>query len=220
MELFGSSLTLDQFPERRDLVGIGMSDWEGYAERLAQKLTYTNTYFHKEPKLDIASIDDSLCATYDFVIATEVFEHVAPPVSIAFTNAHRLLKQGGVLIFSVPVIKGVTREHFPDLHTYRVYEQNGSWLLSNETEDGKQQQYSELTFHGGPGTTLEMRVFGQDSLAQNFADGGFQQVRLHDEIVEKFGIVWNPYIAEAAPYRPYIYGLDAPPWSARRDVTH
>ena len=151
------------------------------------------------------------------MIATEVFEHVAPPVSIAFTNAYRLLKQGGVLIFSVPVIEGATREHFPDLYTYRTYEENNTWLLSNETKDGRQQQYSDLTFHGGPGTTLEMRVFGKDSLAKNFADGGFQQVRLHDETVETFGIVWNPYVAEEAPYRPYIYGLDAPPWSARRD---
>ena len=216
MELFGKSLPLKDFPERKDLVGVGMSDWEGYAKGLAGKLTYVNTYYHKEPLLNITSVDASLHEQYDFIIATEVFEHVAQPVSIAFTNAFRLLKRGGVLIFSVPVVEGTTREHFPELYQYKLQEESGSWVLSNETSDGRHQQYCDLTFHGGPGTTLEMRVFGRDSLLENFANQGFQQVRLHDETLEEFGIIWNPYVAEEAPYRPYIYGLDAAPWSARR----
>ncbi len=45
---------------------------------------------------------------------------------------------------------------------------------------------------------------------------GFDSVRIHEETVEEFGIYWNPYNAEDAPYRPLIYGLDTPPWALRK----
>ena len=59
-ELYGKSLALPDFPERRDLKGIGMSDWEGYARLLSVKFDYQNTHYHMEPRLDIAAIDPSL----------------------------------------------------------------------------------------------------------------------------------------------------------------
>ena len=36
--LFGCALSLPDFPERKDLVGKGMSDWDGYAKSLSEKL--------------------------------------------------------------------------------------------------------------------------------------------------------------------------------------
>ena len=217
VELFGKSLAIKDFPQRPDILGVGMSDWAGYADRLAQRLGYTNTYYHQEPLLDISSLDPSISARYDFIIATEVFEHVAQPISRAFNNALRLLKPGGVLVFSVPCVEGQTVEHFPELAKYTISNENSRWILQNETSDGRQQRYDQLTFHGGPGTTLEMRSFGKESLAKNFAEAGFQKVHEHNEEVEAFGIIWNPYIPEEAPYRPFIYGLGAPPWSARKE---
>jgi hypothetical protein len=98
MELFGKSLILDDFPVDKAIRGAGLSDWEGYADRLAQKLEYTNTFYHQAPKLDITNIDPAQEGTLDFLICTEVFEHVPPPVSTAFANAWRLLKPSGVLI--------------------------------------------------------------------------------------------------------------------------
>src|SRR2546429_7480451 len=44
LELFGRSLSVSEFPIRRDIVGLGISDWEGYAKCLARKFNYTNTY--------------------------------------------------------------------------------------------------------------------------------------------------------------------------------
>src|SRR5262249_37605993 len=44
-ELFGRSMTIPELPRRRDLLGIGLSDPGMYAEGLAQKLGYTNTFF-------------------------------------------------------------------------------------------------------------------------------------------------------------------------------
>ena len=116
LELLGRSLCLSEFPTRPDIIGLGMSDWDGYASVLAQKFSYQNTYYHQEPRLDIRDIDPKLEGTMDFVISSDVFEHVPPPVSMAFENARRLLKPNGILVFSTPYSKETeTVEHFPEL---------------------------------------------------------------------------------------------------------
>src|SRR3984893_5426362 len=114
MELFGTSLVLSDFPHRPDLVGLCLSDWDGYAQ-LASKMSYKNTFYHQVPLLDITSVDPDHTTRYDFIISSEVFEHVCQPVSKAFENAYRLLKPGGVMIFTVPYVDGLTQEHFPDI---------------------------------------------------------------------------------------------------------
>jgi SAM-dependent methyltransferase len=187
-ELFGRSMALPEVPRRPDLVGVGLSDSDNYARRLGDKFNYTNTFFHQ---LDIAAAPEDLVRRFDFIIASDVFEHVAPPVSRAFVNARRLLKPHGVLIFSVPYsLEPETREHFPDLHDYRLIEVNGSWRLENRTADGRTQVFTDLVFHGGPGSTLEMRLFSRNALVREFVNAGFAGVRIADESQAAYGIVW------------------------------
>lgn len=213
MALFGKSLAIPDFPVRRDLAGVGLSDWDGYAIPLAKKLAYTNTFYHTDPRLDITSIEPSQQGRYDFVISSDVFEHIPQPISPAFENARRLLKPGGAMIFSVPYVAGETREHFPEASDFSVQRRGGDWVLLAKTTGGPVQEFKNITFHGGSGTTVEFRVFGRDSLVKNCSEAGFEPIQVHDETVEEFGIVWNPYVAEKAPYRPLIYGLDTPPWT-------
>jgi SAM-dependent methyltransferase len=190
-ELFGRSMIIPELPRRRDLVGIGLSDSKNYAKRLSDKFNYTNTYFHQEPRLDIATAPDDFIRRFDFIIASDVFEHVAPPVSRAFVNARRLLKPHGVLIFSAPYsLEPETREHFPDLHDYRLIEADGSWRLENRTADGRTQVFTDLVFHGGPGSTLEMRLFSRSGLIREFVNAGFAAVRIADEPQPAYGIAW------------------------------
>jgi hypothetical protein len=112
-------------------------------------------------------------------------------VSRAFANARRLLKPRGVLIFSVPYsLEPETREHYPELHDYRMIETNGSWRLENWTSDGRRQVFSNLVFHGGPGSTLEMRLFSRSGLIDEFVKAGFAGVRIADESQPDYGIVW------------------------------
>jgi SAM-dependent methyltransferase len=192
LELFGQSLLLSEFPKRRDLRGVGMSDWDGYASGLARKLNYQNTYYHQEPKLDICEMDPKLEGVMDFIISSDVLEHVPPPVSIAFENLHRLLKPGGVLIFSVPYSKEPdTLEHFPQLNDYELLENGGARVLRNVTESGVEQIFENLVFHGGEGETLEMRVFSESALIREFQHAGFREIIIHKTPDFRHGIYWQ-----------------------------
>lgn len=192
MELFGRSLAIPDFPVRPDIIGIGMSDWDGYANPLKHKLGYGNTFYHQEPKLDITAIDPSMEATLDFIISTDVFEHVVPPVSVAFENVRKLLKQDGVFVITVPYSKEVSaQEHFPDLYNYEVIKERGRYILKNITIDGVEQAFDNLVFHGGEGSTLEMRVFSESLLIEEFKKAGFNSIKIYSEPNFKFGIYWE-----------------------------
>ena len=189
IELFGQSLALPDFPERRDLKGIGMSDWEGYAGPLSGKFDYQNTHYHKEPKLDIVAIDPSLEGRFDFVVSSEVFEHVPPPIGRAFANVFRLLKPGGVFVFSVPYgPAGSTIEHYPDLHDYQLITTDSGPALRNTTVTGETQLFTNLVFHGGDGATLEMRLFSEPSLIDEFRRAGFRDPVIHRKPCFEHGV--------------------------------
>jgi SAM-dependent methyltransferase len=191
-ELFGESVLLQEFPTRRDIRGIGLSDWEGYANQLAQKLDYSNSFYHTEPRLDITAIDPATEGTFDFIISSDVFEHVPPPISLAFTNTFRLLKPGGLLILTVPYTRlEKTLEHFPELHQYEIIERDGIRVLHNITRDGREQTFEKLAFHGGAGSTLEMRIFSKSSLLKELEDAGFREIRIHAENRLEYGIFWE-----------------------------
>jgi hypothetical protein len=190
--LFGRALTLPEFPSNKLLVGKGMSDWEGYANPLSKKFNYTNTYYHKEPKLDIMRISESDENSVDFLISSDVLEHVVPPVSHAFQNARKMLKPGGVLVLSVPYgLTGDTKEHFPDLHEFRLETSTGRRSLINYTSDGRKEEFHDLVFHGGEGETLEMRVFSETGLMQELARADFNHVQIMREPFYDYGIVWS-----------------------------
>jgi SAM-dependent methyltransferase len=189
--LFGCSIALPNFPIRKDIRGIGLSDWIGYAIPLAQKLNYTNTFYHQEPRLDITAVDPAWEGTLDFLISTDVFEHIAPPVSVAFVNVHKLLKPNGVFIFTVPYGKDAeTEEHFPELFQYEIVEREGKQLLKNITRDGREQIFENLKFHGGEGATLEMRLFSESALLKELAHAGFRAVKTHAEPDWVHGVYW------------------------------
>jgi SAM-dependent methyltransferase len=190
-ELTGETRPLPALAPRRDLAGLGLSDAACYANSLARVFAYENTWFHTEPRVDITRIDPARRGRYDFVVASDVFEHVAPPVARAFDNALALLKPGGVFVLTVPFSLGAdTVEHFPDLHNWTVEQADGSWKLVNRTVDGRTQTYTDLVFHGGPGTTLEMRLFSREAVLREFARAGFASVRVADEPYLPFGILW------------------------------
>ena len=190
--LFGRSLALRDFPHDRGIRGLGLSDWDGYAGPLAGRIGYRNTFFHAEPHLDITQVPEEMVGSCDFVISTEVFEHVLAPVQRAFDGARRLLKPGGVFVLTVPFDPGApTREHFPLLNDFELVEEDGQRRLYNRAADGSVQVFDDLVFHGGPGSTLEMRLFGLQDLLDHCLRAGFSSVAVQDDAVPERGIVWQ-----------------------------
>jgi len=189
--LFGRSLPLALFPHRPHLRGLGMSDWVGYAHGLAAKLDYLNTYYHREPRFDVTAPPPAAAASFDFLVSSDVFEHVAPPIDRAFANARDLLRPGGHLVFTVPyVLTGETVEHFPELHEYELLDFRGTRILVNRTRAGRLQVFENLCFHGGEGDTLEMRQFARATLVRQLAAAGFTDIRFWGESYLAYGIYW------------------------------
>ncbi len=191
-ELFGKNLLLRDFPVHPDMRGLGMTDWEGYANRLAEKFSYQNTYYHQEPRLDISAVEiPAHLLANDFIISSEVFEHVVPPVSRAFENVSKMLKPGGLFVLTVPYTnKKETIEHFPELHNFTVVEDDKAFVLRNKTREGVIQEFRHLVFHGGPGTTLEMRVFSENSIIQHLRNAAFHAIKVHREPDFAHGVWW------------------------------
>lgn len=189
VELFGKSGRLGDFPRRKEIVGCGMSEWGAMAGRLAEKLSYTNTYLYQERRLDICDIDASDEGRYDFIISSDVFEHISQPVSIAFETLRRLLKPDGFVVFSVPFLRyGTTNEHFPELHAFRLENVDGCWRLYNTARDGRRQEFDNLILHGGEGQTLEMRLFGETFLLEEIDRAGLT-ARILRRHVPRHGIL-------------------------------
>ena len=87
---------LQEWPMRKNIFGLGMSDWSGYANLLRKKFSYENTFYNHEPRLDIMNLTEKYLGKYDFVISSDVFEHILPPLQQGFDNLFRLLKPGGI----------------------------------------------------------------------------------------------------------------------------
>ena len=212
-ELFHENLLLPDFPTRREIHGLGMTDWEGYAVKLAEKFAYQNTYYHEEPRLDIATANiASEFMGKDFIISSDVFEHVVPPVSRAFENVWKMLKPGGVFVLTVPYgAQRETVEHFPELNEFSIVESDGSFVLRNKTTTGVVQEFNDLVFHGGPGATLEIRVFSENALVQHLKDAGFVDIKVHRAADLVHGIWWpQPWSLPLSARRPEVRGEPLP----------
>jgi len=205
-ELFGDGLALPGLPRLRGVKGLGLSDQLNYADRLARAFDYTNTFYDREPRLDITEAHPDRYGTYDFILSSDVFEHIAPPVERAFDEAYKLLKPHGVLCLSVPFsLDEETVERFPDMHEYAVVDLAGSPVLINRSKDGTLEITEDLIFHGGVGATLEMRLFSQKDLTRRLCQSGFQELIFQTEPVPCFGIAfqgaWSlPLVARKARF--------------------
>jgi SAM-dependent methyltransferase len=225
-EVLGLPIALSEFPVLKGVRGIGMSDSPQLAERLAEKLDYTNTFYHQAPRFDVTNPDPQDFGRYDFILTSEVMEHVPPPVERAFENLFRLLKPDGLLIMTTPyTLGGRTKEHFPELHEFTLTSLGEKTVLVNRRRDGYIEVFEDLVFHGGPGSTVEMRVFTEESLRANLLEAGFSSVRVASENVPEFGIehaeTWSlPIVARKQPYRAPVAELSREYIRARRRAAH
>jgi SAM-dependent methyltransferase len=209
MELFGSSLILKDFPTLQAIRGLGLSDHPGYAAILAEKFDYTNTYYDREPRFDIAEQHPQLGGTYDFILLADVLEHIAPPVEFALEEACRLLNPRGFLgitIYCNP--KDNLREHFPQLNEYRIVRLGDSDVLINRRRDGALEVRDDLIFHGGSGATLEMREYGMTALEKQLLNAGFREVFFLTGNVPPIGVLFDHDVSQPLIARKEAFVMD------------
>lgn len=192
MALYGRSIPLPDFSPDRSIRGAGLSDWGGYAGPLTELFDFVNTFYHQEPLLDIVAPPPAMRGSLDFLISSDVFEHVPPPVSHAFTGTFDLLKPGGHLILTVPFINtGHTVEHYPHMRDFQLVSFDGDYVVVARNTDGAMTLHPDPVFHGGPGTTLEMRLFSRDDLLAQLADAGFVDIGVVEDDVPLFGLSFH-----------------------------
>ena len=154
LELFGRSMPLPEFPSRESIKGIGLTDPKPLATVFAERFTYRNTFLTTEPRLDIRS-DPSPLGELDFLIASEVLEHVEPPVAHAFANAARLLEPSGVLLLTVPwVWDGDASTAIPELNDWRLGCEEDRYVIINRRPDGQIDRFWDMAFDGSPGPSF------------------------------------------------------------------
>lgn len=185
------------------LIGAGLSDWDGYAQPLGRVFEYENTYYHREPRLDITQPGRHRLGLYDFLLSSDVFEHVPAPVSRAFEGAFSILRPGGLLVLTVPFADNArTIEHYPNATGYTVVEKAGHYNVILHNRDGGETVDEHPIFHGGPGSTLEMRLFSRDGVVAELKAAGFVDIAVHDQAAPQWGVFPRVHGAPITARRP------------------
>lgn len=123
----------------------------GYPVFLAGKLQYVNAEYRPNegrhrpfgPHADLQRLaysDGSL----DFVLAGDVFEHVRDD-ALAFREVTRVLRQGGTLVFTVPLDRSLPKT-----------------LVRVSTDGPNDVLLMPPEYHGGGGSSLAYRTYGMD----------------------------------------------------------
>jgi len=193
MELFGLPLVLPDFPRVKSLRGMGTSDENLYAQRLDQHFDYRNTFFDRSPRFDLTNPPAEDRGRYDFIVSSDVFEHVTPPVEGSFRNVFSMLKPSGVLLMTVPYsIEPATLEHYPELHRFGFAQVDGEMVLVNRTKSGELQVFEKPVFHWASGQkSLEARQFTEADLRATMSAAGFSEIRFYTENYPAFGIEYS-----------------------------
>jgi len=148
---------------------LGVSDSVVLSAALGSRVDYTNSYYHRFPRLDLLDVPPDVHGTMDLVTCSDVLEHVPPPADRALTGVAALLRPGGAAVLSVPCDEhGSTREFYPGLTYWEAVPEGVSWIDAG----GARHVDETPEYHGGPGQTLAFRLWGVEDLKERLAAVG------------------------------------------------
>jgi SAM-dependent methyltransferase len=154
--------------------GIGTSDHMALVGALSMKFDYTNSYYHRYPRLDLLNIPDELQHHFGFVVCSDVLEHVPDPVDPALSGIADLLADHGFAILSVPTegIGASTAEYYPNIATWKEFDDRVEWVDTS----GEEHIDNNPEFHGGPGQTLVFRMWDAQDFCTRVQAAGFKRI--------------------------------------------
>ena len=134
--LVGTGIPQAPFPEVNPnwfWRGVGTSDHMALAGALASRFDYTNSYYHRFPRLDLLNVSEEQRRQFGFVICSDVLEHVPPPADRALSGIADLLDDHGFAILSVPCGGQAvpTDEFYPGLASWTEFEDRVEWVDTN-----------------------------------------------------------------------------------------
>ncbi len=175
--LVGSGIPQAPFPEVKadwSRRSVGLSDHVALSSTLSARFSYTNTYYHQFPRLDLLGITPDQKNQFAFVICSDVLEHVPPPADLALVGIRNLLLESGFAILSVPSggLTAATKEFYPDLISWKESSGRITWVDSS----GIEHLDDNPEFHGGGGQTLAFRLWGMQDFCTRVTTAGFKIV--------------------------------------------
>ena len=167
---------------------LGLSDHAAIQKFVGSlEVMYVNTFFDVEPQLDISNPSVNWQSFADVLISSDVMEHVMPPISKAFEGHYKVLRPGGRLILTTPYFhQSIYLEKYPHMSGYIVDEQANVFAHGHNYESLK---IVDPVFHGGPGNTLEMRIFAPEIIREGLEVAGFEDIVFNEADIPENGII-------------------------------
>ncbi len=183
---------LSQTSADKSLRGIGISDSPVYADLLTDKYSYTNTFFHCEPFLDIENRFSFLeYKPINFIVCNDILEHTQRPPAEVIPILYEALEPGGILILCAPTYRLSNHiEKYPSFVDYKVEKTPRGFQVIVNTKMGVPFVDHNPCFHGGPGRVLEIRLISEENLWLNLQLAGFEVRQLDASLLKKYGSWW------------------------------
>ena len=151
-------------------IGLGISDDINVSSRLSGKFFYSNSYFDTFPNLDLRKVPEVAKAKFEFVICSDVLEHIDTDLELAVSGLKNLLNENGFAVISVPVDGDHGHlEFYPGLISFSIKDDIVTWNDQNNMPH----KDIDPEFHGGRGQNLAFRKFSDNTIEDLLLKCGF-----------------------------------------------
>jgi len=187
--------------------GLGLSDNPEMAKFFRRCFNYTNSELDTPPIIDLLSPPAAARGLFDFVICSDVLEHVPPPAERGLTSIADLLRPGGVAMVSVPIRDGGTEEYYPGIRSWQLIDGTLHW----SDDAGQSFVDTDPEIHGGDGLTIAFRTWGAEDFEAKVLASGFSSIERLEPCPE-LGVPEMAWSGQPVTLPPLMSGM----WLARR----
>ena len=187
--------------------GLGISDNPEMARFFRRCFDYSNSQLDVAPFIDLLDPPSATAGLYDFVICSDVLEHVPPPAERALVSLASFLRPGGAAVVSVPIRDEGTDEYYPGITEWSMVDGALHWTDG----DGATHVDPDPEIHGGDGLTIAFRTWGADEFERAILASGFSSIERLVPCPE-LGVPAMAWSGEPVVIPPLMSGM----WLARR----